>query len=51
MKMIRLVSDLQKFDSEVYYKLQQAEREASLTGQRYSSKDVLKAMKDAIRKG
>ncbi len=51
MKMIRLVSDLRKFDSEVYYKLQQAEQEASLTGQRYSSKDVLKAMKDAIGTG
>ena len=37
-----------QFESEVYFKLQEAEREAELTGQRYSSKDVLKAMKDAI---
>ena len=34
-----------QFDSEVYFKLQEAEREAELTDQRYSSKDVLKAMK------
>ncbi len=37
-----------QFESEVYFKLQAAEREASLTDQRYSSKDVLKAMKEAI---
>ena len=36
------------FESEVYFKLMEAEREAELTDQRYSSKDVLKAMKDAI---
>ena len=36
------------FESEVYVKLQEAEREAELTEQRYSSKDVLKAMKAAI---
>ena len=36
------------FDSDVYFKLQEAEKEAELTDQRYSSKDVLKAMKDAI---
>ena len=35
-----------QFESEVYFKLQ--EKEAELTDQRYSSKDVLKAMKDAI---
>ena len=33
-----------QFESEVYFKLQEAE----LTDQRYSSKDVLKAMKVAI---
>ena len=32
-----------QFESEVYFKLQEAEREAELTEQRYSSKDVLKA--------
>ncbi len=37
-----------QFESEVYCKLQEAEREAELTGQRYSSKDVLRAMKAAI---
>lgn len=35
-------------ESEIYYKLQEAERQADLTEQRYSSKDVLKAMRDAI---
>ena len=37
-----------QFDSEVYFKLQDAEREADLSDIRYSSKDVLKAMRDAI---
>ena len=37
-----------QFESEVYFKLQAAEREAELSRERYSSKDVLKAMKDAI---
>ena len=37
-----------QFDSEVYFKLKEAEREAELTDTRYSSKDVLKAMRDAI---
>ena len=37
-----------QFESEVYFKLQEAEREAEITDQRYSSKDVLKAMKAAI---
>lgn len=37
-----------QIESEVYGKLQAAEREAELTSERYCSKDVLKAMKDAI---
>ena len=37
-----------QFESEVYYKLQAAEREAALSSQRYSSKEVLDAMKEAI---
>jgi len=37
-----------QFESEVYFKLLEAEREAEHTNKRYSSKDVLKAMKDAI---
>ena len=37
-----------QFESQVYFKLQEAEREAELTNQRYFSKDVLRAMKDAI---
>jgi prevent-host-death family protein len=37
-----------QFESEVYYKLLEAEREAEHTNKRYSSKEVLKAMKEAI---
>ena len=37
-----------QFEREVYFKLQEAEREAELTEQRYSSKDVLNALKAAI---
>ena len=37
-----------QLESEVYFKLQEAEREAELTDKRYSSKDVLAAMRDAI---
>ncbi len=37
-----------QFESEVYFKLQEAEREAEMTDQRYSQKDVLKAMREAI---
>lgn len=37
-----------QFESEVYAKLQAAEREAELTNTRYSSSDVLSAMRDAI---
>lgn len=39
--------DLQ-FESEVYFKLREAEREAEFTQERYSSKDALKAMREAI---
>ena len=37
-----------QFESEVYFKLQAAEREAGLTDKRYSSKEVLQAMREAI---
>ena len=37
-----------QFESEVYFKLQAAEREAELTDQRFSSKEVLQAMREAI---
>lgn len=37
-----------QFESEVYSKLQAAEREAELTNRRYSSKEVLQAMREAI---
>lgn len=37
-----------QFESEVYFKLQAAEKEAELTDTRYSSKEILKAMKEAI---
>ena len=36
-----------QFESEVYFKLKEAEREAEITSTRYSSKDVLKALKKA----
>ena len=35
-----------QFGGEVYFKLQEAEKETELTEQRYSSKDALKAVKD-----
>ena len=37
-----------QFNSEVYFKLHEAEQEAELTDKHFSSKDVLKAMKEAI---
>ena len=37
-----------QFESEVYFKLQEAEKEAELTDQRYSPKEVLQAMREAI---
>ena len=37
-----------QFNSEVYFKLHEAEQEAELTDKSFSSKDVLKAMKEAI---
>lgn len=38
-----------KFDSEVYSKLADAEREADITNERFSSKDILAAMRKAAR--
>ena len=38
-----------QFDSEVYAKLLAAEREAATTKQRYSQKEVLNAMKEAMK--
>lgn len=35
-------------DDEIYSKLLEAEEDAVVTDQRYSSKDVLKAMKEVI---
>ena len=37
-----------QFESEVYFKLLEAEREAAHTNKRYSSKEVLNAMREAI---
>lgn len=37
-----------QFESEVYFKLQAAEKEAELINTRYSSKDAMKAMNDAM---
>ena len=38
-----------QFESDIYYKLAEAEREAEETNERFSSKDVLSAMKKAAR--
>lgn len=38
-----------QFESEVYTKLKEAEREAELTSARHSSKEVFAAMRDAVR--
>ncbi len=35
-----------QFESEVYFKLKEAEKEAEINSTRYSSKDVLKALKN-----
>lgn len=40
-----------QFESEVFIKLQAAEKEATLTNTRYSSKDVFNAMREAIKGG
>ncbi|MDO5563282.1 MAG: type II toxin-antitoxin system Phd/YefM family antitoxin [Synergistaceae bacterium] len=37
-----------QFESEVYFKLRAAEMEADMTNVRYFSKDVLKAMREAV---
>lgn len=37
-----------QFESEVYFKLREAEREVKLTDRRYSSEEVLKAMRETI---
>ncbi len=36
------------FDSDVYFKLLEAEKEAELSDTRYSSKDVLKSIKEVL---
>ena len=38
-----------QFESEVYSRLLEAERETEHTNKRYSSKEVLQSMKEAIR--
>ncbi len=37
-----------QLESEIYYKLLEAEKESGLSKKRYSSKDVLKAVKDSV---
>ncbi len=37
-----------QFESEIYFKLREAEKEAEMTDKRFSSKEVLAAMKSAI---
>ena len=36
-----------QFESEIYFKLQEAEKQAALTDMRFSSKDVLKILQKA----
>jgi len=38
-----------QFESEVYYKLQEAEKQAALTGQRFSSKEVLREFQKIMK--
>lgn len=38
-----------QFQSEVYFKLLEAERESELLDKRYTSKDVLKTLKETIK--
>ena len=38
-----------QFESEVYFKLKEAEKEEELTEQRYSSEEMLSAMLEAIK--
>ena len=38
-----------QFQSEVYFKLLEAERESELSDKRYTSKDVLKTLKETIK--
>ena len=38
-----------QFESEIYFKLREAEQEAEYTDKRFSSKEVLNAMKEAIK--
>ena len=40
-----------QFDSQIYVKLQEAEREAQLTDKRYSSKEVLQSLREAVEGG
>ena len=40
-----------QFESEVYFKLKEAEKEAELTNTRYSSKEILKAVREVIDGG
>lgn len=49
-KVDMVVLSMEAFESEVYCKLHEAEKEAELTDKRYSSKEVFKAMKDIINK-
>ena len=39
-----------QFESDIYFKLAEAEREAEETGERFSSKDILSEMKAAARR-
>ena len=42
--------EMVQFDSEAYFKLQEAEEDAELMDKRYSAKEVWKAMMEAIER-
>ncbi len=37
-----------QFESEVYFKLQEAEKQAEITNQRFSQKEILKSLQEVI---
>lgn len=46
--MTKMKPNLSKLDYEIYIKLKAAEKEIDITAKRYSSKEVLTALKQAI---
>lgn len=48
MKTANSESDLKQFETEIYFKLREAEQEAESSALRYSQNDMLKAMQNAL---